>query len=153
MRARLRRPGLLLLLGGVLLLAAGCGSPVRTRAFAVQVAPEANDRSPVPVALVVVYDPSLLETVAALTARDWFRQREQLARDFPGGFTALSWEFVPGQRVPLQPVRFRHRRARGAFVFADYAAPGDHRIRIDPYRRVTIRLLDDDLSVAPSGGR
>ncbi|MBV9773953.1 MAG: hypothetical protein JO040_08385 [Gemmatimonadetes bacterium] len=136
------------LLAGALLLG-GCRASVKTGYFAVQTSPEANDRSPVPVAVVVVYDAALLKTVAALTAHDWFARRAQLTRDHPTGFQAVSWEFVPGQTVPLQPLRLRRKKARGAFVFADYAAPGDHRVRVDPYRRVVIRLLDADVAVEP----
>ena len=136
------------LLAGALLLG-GCRSPVKTGYYSVQSSPTANDRSPVPVAVVVVYDAALLKTVAELTARDWFARRDQIVRDNPTGLQTVAWEFVPGQTVPVQPLRLRRRKARGAFVFADYALPGDHRVRVDPYRRMVIRLLDEGLAVEP----
>lgn len=131
------------------LTAAGCAGPVKTRAYAVSVAPEANGESPVPLELVVVYDRALLEEVQQLSARDWFRRRTQLARDYPDGFRSMRWELVPGQSLALRPLELSRRGARAAFVFADYLTEGDHRLRIDPFRTALIELGDEEALVRP----
>lgn len=118
--------------------------------MAVYAAPEANNTSPVPVELVVAYDDELVKVLGAMTARDWFRQRAQLRQDNPRGLRTLAWEFVPGQSVPLQPLPVRRKKARGAFVFADFYAPGDHRVRVDPFKRILLTLREDGFSVDPT---
>jgi type VI secretion system protein len=40
-------------------------------------------------------------------------------------------------------------KASGAVIFANYRAPGDHRFRIGPPRRMRIDLGDDDFIVSP----
>lgn len=134
------------LAGGV----AGCRAPVKTGAVAVYVSPAANDASPVPVEMVVAYDDEMVKVLSGMTARDWFRQRTQLRQDNPRGLESVSWEFVPGQSVPLRSVPVARRKAKGAFVFADYYAPGDHRVRVDPFRRILITLREDGFSVDPT---
>lgn len=130
--------------------AAGCRPAVKTKALALYAAPRANDGSAVAVEMVVVYDEELLKVVAELTARQWFQQRERLREDHPGGLRSLSWELVPGQSIPLQPLRYPRRKARGAFVFADYYAPGDHRVRIDPHGKVLVTLKEEGFSIDPT---
>ncbi|HEX8272503.1 MAG TPA: hypothetical protein VF615_07595 [Longimicrobiaceae bacterium] len=123
---------------------------MKTGSMAVYVAPEANNTSPVPVELVVAYDDELVKVLAGMTARDWFRQRAQLRQDNPRGMRTLAWEFVPGQSVPLQPLRVPRKKAKGAFVFADFYAPGDHRVRVDPFKRILLTLREDGFSVDPT---
>ena len=130
--------------------AAGCRPAVKTGSMAVYVSPEANNTSPVPVELVVAYDDELVKVLSEMTARDWFRQRAQLRQDNPRGLRTLAWEFVPGQSVPLQPLEVKRRKARGAFVFADFYAPGDHRVRVDPFKRILLTLREDGFSVDPT---
>lgn len=129
--------------------AAGC-RPVKTRAIAVYASPEANRESPVPVELVVAYDDETVKVLSGMTARDWFRQRAQLRQDNPRGLRSVAWEFVPGQSVPLRPLGVQRKKAKGAFVFADYYAPGDHRVRVDPFKRILITLREDGFSVDPT---
>jgi|HubBroStandDraft_6_1064221.scaffolds.fasta_scaffold51483_4 type VI secretion system protein len=145
-----------LLLGVALPLAlgaaVGCSStppPVRFLLEPV-IAPRANQNSPVPVAIVAVTDKKLFERVLAMTAKQWFEQREQLRRDFPGGdaFTEWEWEYVPGQAPPLTVIEV-DGRAAGAVIFANYRTPGDHRLRIGPQRKLRIELGAEDVSVAP----
>jgi type VI secretion system protein len=131
----------------LVLAAPGCAAKVKTRAYAVQVAPEANQDSPVPLELVVVYHRDLLAQLQKLSAREWFQRREQFARDFPRGFRSLRWELVPGQSVELRRLPISRRGARAAFVFADYLTGGDHRLRLDPFKLALIELRGDDVAV------
>ncbi|HEV2145808.1 MAG TPA: hypothetical protein VGR37_00170 [Longimicrobiaceae bacterium] len=146
-RRAFRARGLLLALCAAALAAGGCRSAVKTSGYAVYADPRANDASPVPVELVVAYDEELVKVLAGLTARDWYRQRAQLRQDNPRGLQTVAWEFVPGQSVPLQPLRYPRKRAKGAFLFADYYTPGDHRVRVDPFRRILLRLGEQGFTV------
>jgi len=129
-----------------------CSSGGEYKRFLLEVAitQKANRNSPVPVTLVSVQDPKLFEKIVALSAKQWYDQREQMRRDFPSGtaFTEWDWEFVPGQAPPPMVVEI-DSKAYGAIIFANYRSPGDHRFRLGPNRRMRIDLQDDDLLVSP----
>ncbi len=133
------------------LLLAGCipfrGEPVKLRGYAVWSGGDANGRSPVAVDVVVVTDRALVEPVGGLKAAEWFARRGQLQRDHPAGLQVTSMEPVPGQRLPWRRVRWRGK-AVAAFVFAGYATPRDHRVRVDPFPWIVIQLTGDSLAVA-----
>lgn len=112
----------------------------------VTVAPNANQSSAVAVAVVVIYQRPVLEKLVGLSARDWFENREQLRRDYPGSFDAWSWEWVPGQAVPEQELRYESG-AKAGVVFADYLAPGAHRAVIDPHKGLRLELERTDFVV------
>lgn len=92
----------------------------------------ANDNSPVAVDLVMVHEEPLVEQILALTAQEWFDQRDQLRVDHPRGLTVFSWEVVPGQTLTA-PVR-GEQAAWAGIVFTKYQTPGPHRLRVDPPR-------------------
>lgn len=134
------------------LLLAGCGVVKKTKTLfggnfpiEVRVAPDLNENSPIAVALVVVYEKKVLEKLLELSARDWFSQRTQLERDHQGEIEIWDWEWVPGQEVePLDvPIRVG---AKSALVYADFFAPGKHRLMVDP--RKPVRLLLGEGGVA-----
>jgi type VI secretion system protein len=130
----------------------GCSGapPGRRLLIEVVIAPRSNQNSPVPVAFVAVNNPKLFEKLLEMNAKQWFEQREQLHRDFPGGeaFTEWEWEYVPGQSPPPVVIEV-DGRAVGAMIFANYRSPGDHRFRVGPNRRMRINLEDEDFTVSP----
>lgn len=151
---------LMLIFAGCVL---GCGSPnlghqrlgIRTRSIfgarlsiKVKVSERANRNNPVAVALVLVYDDALMETLQAMTARGWFEQVEQIKLDFPEhvAFDHWAWEWVPGQGVPVLHVPLKDRPQK-AVIFANYLSPGDHRARVDARRDIAVQLQEDGFTV------
>lgn len=134
-------------------LSAGCRGSLKTRTVSVRADSAANADTPVPVDLVVIYDKTFVDEAGKLTAREWFTRKGQIARDRPYGVRSVSWELVPGQRVPLHRFPFKRRGARAAFVFADYLAPGDHRVRIDPFRNAEVVLGAEEVTLTPPARR
>lgn len=114
------------------------------------VAPRTNQNSPVPLSLVAVKDPKLFARVLDMNAKQWFEQREQIRRDYPGGqaFTEWEWEYVPGQSPPPVVIT-RDADSLDTFIFANYRAPGDHRFRLGKQRRLRIDVGDEDLIITP----
>jgi hypothetical protein len=137
------------------LLATGC-SPVQLvkKMFSgelvveVLVDPKLNQGSALAVDLVVIKDKKLAPVVLEMSARDWFRQREQFARDHPSGFMTWSWEVVPGEAVEPRAVEVG-RGVETAVVFADYLAPGPHREQVDPRRHLVLYLGERGFGVRP----
>lgn len=149
------RAASLLAVGILFLAGVSCSSgPAARRLFLqVVIAPKSNQNSPVPVAFVAVNDPKLFAKIGEMTAKQWFEQREQLHRDYPGGdaFTEWEWEYVPGQSPPPVVIEV-NGAAIGAMIFANYRVVGDHRFRVGPQRRMRINLQDEGFSVTPVEG-
>lgn len=115
--------------------------------------PGSNANNPTAVDLVLIHDPSVTDTVAALTAGEWFQRKEQIRRDFPNGYRVIGWEVVPAQAIAPRELEDEDLESAdgdlpsAAFVFADYFAPGDHRARLESQRAVRIRLGPDDFTL------
>ena len=153
---------LMLLLPACLLVVCGCGitkAPkavyLRARSLVgssvnvtVRIAEDANQNSPIAVEFLVVYDEGLMARLLEMTAAQWFVQRDQIRRDFKDGdgFDSWGWEWIPGQRIPVQKLPLKPA-ALGALVFADYAIPGTHRFRIDPFEDIVIELAETGFTV------
>jgi type VI secretion system protein len=144
-----RRPFLalpLLLAAGL----AGCGMLRRgigTRHVTLVTSPDLNDDTPLAVDLVFVKDDKLLERLSATSAREWFRNRSQIERDFPRGVEVVSFELVPDQTLPPLAVPGTATAARAGMVFADYRVEGEHRALFGHINRAVIRLGKDSFTV------
>ncbi len=132
----------------------GCGSgpSIATQRITISASPRANDNSPIPLDIVVVFDTELLNALLQMPATTWFEQRDQLRRDHPAGVASESWELVPGSALRVDPLPFSVSGGVALLVFADYLSPGNHRARLDPYTSVTIRLLDDGFVIEGESG-
>ena len=135
-QARWRWPLLLLWAAGML---GGCGllssapKPVTPGwpALTVAATPDANANSAVAVDLVLVTDKAMLENLAALPASRYFATRPELLRTFPNGFKVLALEITPGQQVTFARAALNGAPVWAALVFANYASPGEHRLRLE----------------------
>jgi type VI secretion system protein len=122
-------------------------TPVLTRSFVITAAADANDNAPTTVDAVMIYNPAVLPTVLKLSAKEWFEKREQLKNDFPGGYEMREWEVVPGAQVDISKLPFRSGGV-GLFVFANYPGAGDHRARLDAWKKPKIALQGKAFTVA-----
>ncbi len=116
--------------------------------FDVQVAQRLNNGFPVAVDLVVVDDEALLAELKKLDAATWFAQRDQYRRDHPRDLALHSWEWVPGEAVAEQSVRYR-LATEGAVMFALYYTPGAHRAAVDMHRDLLLTLGEDGFTIEP----
>lgn len=147
---------LALVLGGCLLLAA-CGGTIRyVRGMAgrqVRVAvvntERANLNNPVALDFVLVFNEKMEGEVLKLTARQWFDKKPQIKRDHILNEDYLIWEyeFVPGDPAPVIEIPYTVS-GRSLVVFADYYTPGEHRVRVDPQKDLTITLKERGFALA-----
>ena len=122
----------------------GCawfGPRVGVDRLTLDVAPRANNDAPIAVDFVAVKDPDLLKQLSGLSARQWFDQREQLLRDNRDQLQVWGLELVPGQFLENHAFPLGGQKAAGLLVFADYANPGAHRLRL--YQQPTAWLKFD----------
>jgi len=107
--------------------------------------PDANQNSAIAVDLVLVYNQELLKTFGQMSAAKYFASSKQLLLDNPSLLDVWHWELVPGQIVEDFSPPQDKGDAYGAYVFANYLTPGDHRVRVAPNGVIKILLLRDDL--------
>lgn len=112
------------------------------------VSPEANSNSPIPMDLVMVMDKKLVKELGKLAAKDWFDRRIQVQRDYPKQVEVLSWEWVPGQHTGTISVDV-NPKAEGAFLFARYQSTADNRAVVDLHAPIVVNLLEEGFTVQP----
>ncbi|EXF92817.1 type VI secretion protein [Pseudomonas fluorescens HK44] len=132
------------------LLLAGCsmfGPRVDLDSLTLDVAAHANDDTPIAVDFVAVNDPDLLKQLSALTARQWFSEREQFQRDYRQLMTVWGLELVPGQFIDQQPFPLGGKRAAGLLIFASYNTPGAHRLRLDDQSKAWLKFDSREMTL------
>jgi type VI secretion system protein len=144
-----------ILAGGLLLALAGCsvvpswlgGGRSISRMSIVSEA-DANLNGATAVDLVMTTSDDASAALLKLSAHDWFQRRAQLLRDYPEDIKIASWELAPGQALQNADVD-SPAGLKDAIVFAGYATPGDHRLRLGDDSRVRLTLGDTDLRLGP----
>ncbi|TBU95703.1 type VI secretion protein [Phytopseudomonas dryadis] len=138
---------------GVLLLAACAWREPRIGLDEVtlDVAPRANDDTPIAVDFVAVGDGELLKLLSAIPARQWFAEREQFRRDYRHLMSIWSLELVPGQFMESGDFPLRGEAAAGLLVFAGYNTPGVHRLRLGEQRKIWLRFESRDMRLLGEG--
>lgn len=118
---------------------------------ALSAAPGANDNSPVAVDVVLALDDAMLDRLADLPAAKWFAARADLQKTYPQGVSYRTWELVPGQTLRIPGSSFGSPRVAGVFVYADYAAAGAHRVRVETLKGAIVARFDlHTFDIAPA---
>ncbi len=124
-----------------------CFRPDGVRSVDLRATSDANGDRPVAVDLVFAGDESAAAALAGLSAREYFARREQLLADHPGAIRVNSWELVPGQHVAGASTA-ASCGITATYLFADYAAPGAHRLRLTQVGAVAVVLGADAAALA-----
>ena len=112
---------------------------------------DANQDSAISVDVLVVYKDELMKALMKMKAADYFASRIQILRDYPDMVDMWHWELTPGQVVRDYPITQRSDAPVGAVIFADYFAPGDHRIRFASEGHAHVRMKKFDFCVLEQG--
>lgn len=100
------------------------------RSLAFAASRDANANSALAVDVVLVKDKAVLDSLSAMTASRYFAARDDLLRSYPDALTLLAVEITPGQLIRIERKRYDGERAWAALAFANYATPGEHRLRV-----------------------
>lgn len=134
----------------VFVLLAGCsffGPKVALDSLTLDVAPKANDDTPIAVDFIAVADPDLLKQLSGISASQWFAGREQYQRDYRQLMSVWGLELVPGQFIDRQPFPLGGKKAAGLLVFASYNTPGAHRLRLDDQSEAWLKFDSREMSL------
>jgi len=107
---------------------------LRWKGLLVVAEPDANDNTAVALDIVFARDAATLDRLLALPAARWFATRNEQLRSYPAAMVVRSYEFAPGQSRRLTDKELDAPRVSGVVLFADYRAPGDHRLRLPAAR-------------------
>ncbi len=118
---------------------------VELDSLTLDVAPRANNDTPIAVDFIAISDPDLLKLLSAVPARQWFAEREQYRRDYREQLSVWSLELVPGQLMQATDFPLRGQKAAGLLVFAGYNTPGAHRLRLGEQSKVWLRFESRDM--------
>jgi len=138
-----------IVVGLVLAVLSGCftAPKVLTRDIAIEVAPEANDNSPIAVDLVLVYSDVALSRVATMTPGEWFERRGDILATFPQEVKVMRWEVVPGQRLRRMSLPDNASSAAGALLLARYNSRNAQREAVGALPSVVVDLGRAGMSV------
>lgn len=137
-------------------LLAGCGvmssapKPVRPqwKAVTFAAASDANANSALAVDVVLIKDKAVLDSLAAMSASRYFAAKPDLLRTHPEALTVLGVEITPGQKIHFDRKRIGDAKIWAALVFANYANPGEHRLRLQLDQRACLLQLNAQEFVA-----
>jgi type VI secretion system protein len=108
--------------------------------------PDANSNSPVALDVVLIKDKNFWKAAPAMSAKDWFAQKDELTRRYGAKLQVSSWEWVPDQHIGPIQVKVP-RRLSGAMVFANYPSPGTHSAPLPLGKKISIALQKDDFTM------
>jgi type VI secretion system protein len=136
------------LLGGCAMLGFK-GDKVKWTQVTLSASDDVNNNSPIAVDVVFIMDETLVAKLADLPAAKWFAARTDLVNTYPEGLRYRSWEVVPGQQLVIPGETLEGPRVAAAFVFANYPAPGAHRVRIEQFGgRLAVQLDNNTFSAS-----
>lgn len=123
-----------------------CWFPGGVKTITLVTGPDTNGDQAIAVDLVFVTQDLPAKEIAKLNARDYYARRTQLLLDFPEAVQIRSWELAPGQLVK-QADTHPPCNLVATFIFAGYAAQGDHRAAVGNVSSLLVTLGANDLMV------
>lgn len=136
-----------------MLAVAGCaGKPPRTRlapdGIQVLVAADANSASATQLDLVLVFDANADAALPSGSA-DWFARKPALLAGLASEIQLVPLQLPAPYALPSVALPPGYDKAIGVYSYASYLSPaGQPRCNLTPYRRVTLRLLNDHIDCA-----
>jgi type VI secretion system protein len=112
---------------------------------------DANRDSATAIDVLMIYDRDLTRAILKMRAKDYFASSQQIRRDYPDMVDVIHYELTPGQAIRGVVLPLRSTAPFAALVFADYATPGTHRIRVGTYPEINVRLRRNDFCIIEQG--
>lgn len=129
-----------------------CVAPSGLNRLTITTEPGANGGLATEIDLVFVTNKKLYQRIREMKARDYFAQREQMARDFPSGFKVRSFGLEQTQRLIAYKTEPPCNLV-GALLFVNYNNDKPNRIKLRKEKAGTLALRADDFAWRPEQER
>lgn len=108
----------------------------------------ANMGSPVAVDIISVYDDQVSRTLESTTASDWFTLKKTYIGQYEGNIFVTGREIAPGSQIQIEYTTERDQTPVATFIFASYDSPGEHRVKVEKFKPLIIRLEESEFVVS-----
>jgi hypothetical protein len=108
----------------------------------------ANMGSPVVVDIVSAYDGQLVKALESSAASDWFSSKNKYVDQFKGKIFVISREIAAGNQIQLEYTTEREEKPVATFIFASYHPPGEHYVKVEEFKTLTIKLREREFVVS-----
>jgi hypothetical protein len=125
-----------------------CVAPAGLNRLTIISEPGTNGGLAVEIDLVFVTNKKVYKAIGEMKARDYFGQREQIARDFPSGFKIRSFGLEQTQRQIAYKTEPPCNLV-GTLLFVNYNNDKPNRIRLKKGKAGTLALGPDDFTWRP----
>jgi hypothetical protein len=125
-----------------------CVAPAGLNRLTITTEPGANGGLATEIDLVFVTNKKVYKAIGEMKARDYFAQREQMARDFPSGFKTRSFALEQTQRQIAYKTEPPCNLV-GTLLFVNYNNEKPNRIRLKKGKVGTLVLGSDDFTWRP----
>jgi hypothetical protein len=117
----------------------------------ISVEKDMNNNGAVKVHPVVIYDVELLGELKKKTSEQYFRNVDQLVKDYPDKLKIFEWELVAKERIiPWGKIEYpnKHLLPIAGIIFAKYSGSGEHRAIVPPtYKKMKITFKKDGFHI------
>jgi type VI secretion system protein len=104
--------------------------------------------SPVVVDIVSAYEGQLVKILESYSASEWFSSKNKYVDQFKGKIFVISREIAPGNQMQLEYTTETEEKPIATFIFAAYDSPGDHRVKLEKFRPLIIKLQEREFVVS-----
>ena len=108
----------------------------------------ANMGSPIVVDIVSAYDDQLVKVLESIPASEWFSSKNKYIDQFEGKIFVISREIAPGNQIQLEYTTETEEKPIATFIFAAYDSPGDHRVKLEKFKPLIIKLQEREFLVS-----
>jgi len=108
----------------------------------------ANMGSPVAVDIVSAYDDQLVRTLESTTASDWFTLKKTYIEQSESNIFVIGREIAPGNQIQLEYTTEVDEKPVATFIFASYDSPGEHRVKMEKFKPLIIKLEESEFVVS-----
>ncbi|MGB7291637.1 MAG: hypothetical protein WBD99_05655 [Thermodesulfobacteriota bacterium] len=108
----------------------------------------ANMGSAVVVDIISAYDDQLVKVLESSAASDWFASKGKYIDQFKGNIFTISRQIAPGNQIQLEYTTETEEKPIATFIFASYDSPGEHRVKVEKFKPLIIKLEEGEFVVS-----
>lgn len=110
----------------------------------------ANDDTGIMVHLIIFFDPGAMQSVMALSSKDYFRKKNSIKETLQGKIKVVEWTISPGKGTPTETITHggSYSQACGAVIIGRYSAKGNHSIPVPGHaKEILVRLRRKNFTI------